>query len=287
MRSIEEQEHRASVEAVRRRREERLRDPEGWLSLVGLHWLHEGDNRFGTDPAGEIPLAAQSGPLPALAGRITVNQGRVTASAEPGAGVTVAEGPLPDGTELVDDSEDDPTVLALGSLRFYLVRRGERLGIRVKDGAAPAIKAFDGLDYFPIDPRWRLDARLEAAPPGTTIPIPDILGDINAEDSPGVVSFDFDGQVHQLKALEAQPGHLWLIFGDATNGNETYGGGRFLVTGPVQPDDTVEVDFNLTYSPPCVFSPYATCPLPPEGNRLPMRIEAGEKMYRGGHEAPD
>jgi uncharacterized protein len=284
--SIEEQGHRASVEAVRRRREQRLRDPEGWLSLVGLHWLHEGENRFGTDPAGEIPLAAQAGPLPALAGRITVNQGRVTASAEPGGGVTVAEGPLPDGTELVDDSEDDPTVLALGSLRFYLVRRGERLGIRVKDGAAPAIKAFDGLDYFPIDPKWRLDARLEAAPPRTTIPVPDILGDINSEDSPGDVAFELDGVVHRLKALEAQPGHLWLIFGDATNGEETYGGGRFLVTGPVQPDDSVELDFNLTYNPPCVFSAYATCPLPPEGNRLPMRIEAGEKMYRGGQEAP-
>ncbi len=280
------EEHRASIEAVRRRREQRLRDPEGWLSLVGLHWLHEGENRFGTDPANEVTLAAQSGQLPALAGRLTVNEGHVTASAEPGAGVTVAEGPLADGTELVDDSEDHPTVLALGSLRFYLVRRGERLGIRVKDGAAPAIKAFNGLDYFPIDPKWRLDARLEAAPPGTTILVPGILGDINAEDSPGVVSFEFDGQVYKLKALEAQPGHLWLIFGDETNGNETYGGGRFLVTGPVQPDDSLEVDFNLTYSPPCAFSSYATCPLPPEGNRLPLRIEGGEKMYGPGQRPP-
>jgi uncharacterized protein (DUF1684 family) len=281
--SIEAQEHRASVEAVRQRREERLRDPEGWLSLVGLHWLHEGENRFGTDPAGEIPLAAQSGPLPALAGRITVNQGRVTASADPGGGVTVAESPLPDGTELVDDSEDDPTVLALGSLRFYLVRRGERLGIRIKDRAAPAIAAFGGLDYFPINPGWRLEARLEPALPGTTIPVPDILGDVNPDDSPGVVAFAIDGEVHRLNALEAQPGHLWLIFADSTNGEETYGGGRFLVTGPVQPDDSVELDFNLTYNPPCVFSAYATCPLPPEGNRLPMRIEAGEKMYGPGN----
>jgi uncharacterized protein (DUF1684 family) len=285
--SIEEQEHRASVEAVRRRREERLRDPEGWLSLVGLHWLHEGENRFGTDPAGEIPLAAQAGPLPALAGRITVNQGRATASAEPGAGVTVVDGPLPDGLELVDDTADEPTVLALGSLRFYLVRRGERLGIRVKDRAAPAIAAFGGLDYFPIDPRWQLAARLEPASPGTTIPVPDVLGDVDADDSPGDVAFELDGGIHRLHALEAQPGHLWLIFADATNGDETYGGGRFLVTGPLQPDNSVELDFNLTYNPPCVFSPYATCPLPPEGNRLALRVEAGEKMYRGDHEAPD
>lgn len=285
--SIEEQEHRASVEAVRQRREERLRDPEGWLSLVGLHWLHEGENRFGSDPANEVHLAAQSGAVPALAGLITVTEGRATATAEPSSGVTVVDGPLLDGLELVDDTADEPTVLALGSLRFYLLRRGERLGIRVKDREAPAIAAFGGLDYFPIDPVWRLAARLEPAPPGTTIPVPDILGDVIADDSPGVVAFALDGEVHRLKALEAQPGHLWLIFGDATNGEETYGGGRFLVTGPVQPDDSVDLDFNLTYSPPCVFSPYATCPLPPEGNRLPMRIEAGEKMYRTGHEAPD
>jgi uncharacterized protein len=272
-------EHRAAVETVRRRREERLRDPEGWLTLVGLHWLHEGENRFGSDPASEIPLAAQSGQLPALAGRITVNEERVTASAEPGAGVTVAEGPLPDGTELIDDSEDDPTVLALGSLRFYLVRRGERLGIRVKDGVAPAIKAFNGLDYFPIDPRWRLKARLEPSSPGTVIAVPDVLGDVTPDASPGVVAFELDGQIQRLKALEAQPGHLWLVFADETNGTETYGGGRFVVTGPIQPDNSVELDFNLTYNPPCVFSPFATCPLPPDGNRLPMRIEAGEKMY--------
>jgi len=282
--SIEE--HRAAVEAVRRRRDQRLRDPEGWLSLVGLHWLHEGENRFGSDPASEVPLVAPSAALQALAGRITVNEGHVTASAEPGVGVTVARDPVPEGLELVDDADEEPTVLALGSLRFYLVRRGERLAIRVKDRAAPAVKAFQGLDYFPIDPRWRLDARLEPAPPGTTIPVPDVLGDVVADASPGVVAFTLDGEVRRLKALEAQPGHLWLIFGDATNGEETYTAGRFLVTGPVQPDNSLEVDFNLTYNPPCVFSSYATCPLPPEGNRLPLRIEAGEKMYRPGQPAP-
>ena len=274
------EEHRAAVEAVRRRREQRLRDPEGWLSLVGLHWLHEGVNRFGSDPASEVPLVAQSGALPALAGRITVNEGHVTASAEPGAGVTVAGDPLPEGLDLKDDADDEPTVLALGSLRFYLVRRGERRAIRVKDRAAPAVKAFEGLDYFPIDPQWRLEARLEPAAPGTTIPVPDVLGDVVADASPGIVAFEVDGEVHRLKALEAQPGHVWLIFGDATNGEETYGAGRFLVTGPVQPDNSLEVDFNLTYNPPCVFSSYATCPLPPEGNDLPMRVAAGEMMYR-------
>ena len=102
---------------------------------------------------------------------------------------------------------------------------------------------------------------------------------MNAEPTPGVVELDIGGRAHRLAALESEAGRLWLVFGDETNGTETYGGGRFLVTGPVQPDGSVEVDFNLAYNPPCVFSPYATCPLPPDGNRLPVRIEAGERAF--------
>jgi uncharacterized protein (DUF1684 family) len=163
-----------------------------------------------------------------------------------------------------------------------LIRRGSgRMALRVKDTAVPALREFKGLDYFPIDPAWRVPGRLHPAEPGTTMAVPDIVGDVLAEATPGVVALELGGAAHRLHALEAQPGHLWLVFGDATNGGETYGGGRFLVTGPVQPDNSVDVDFNLAYNPPCVFSPYATCPLPPDGNRLPVRIEAGERMWRG------
>jgi uncharacterized protein (DUF1684 family) len=94
------------------------------------------------------------------------------------------------------------------------------------------------------------------------------------------VELAIDGGTYRLAALESRPGHLWLVFGDATNGSETYGGGRFLVTGEVGPDDSVEVDFNVAYNPPCVFSPYATCPLPPPGNRLPIRVDAGEMVWQ-------
>ncbi len=96
-----------------------------------------------------------------------------------------------------------------------------------------------------------------------------------------MVELVIDGQVRRLACARGGSGRLWLVFGDETNGGETYGGGRFLVTGPVQPDGRVEVDFNLAYNPPCVFSPYATCPLPPDGNRLPLRIEAGERAFPG------
>jgi len=267
---------------VRARREASLRDPMGWLSLVGLHWLTEGEQTFGSDPGNPVVLRAAQGNVRATAGSLEVRGERVLLHPSDPA-LTIEGTPPADGLELADDaSEGEPTTLELGSLRAYLIRRGSgRMALRVKDTAALALREFNGLDYFPIDPALRVIGRLHPAEPGTTLAVPDIVGDVLAETTPGVVAFELGGGSHRLHALEAQPGHLWLVFGDATNGAETYGGGRFLVTGPVQPDNSVEVDFNLAYNPPCVFSPYATCPLPPNGNRLAVRIEAGERMWRG------
>ena len=272
--------HRAGVEQVRARREASLRDSMGWLSLVGLHWLAPGEQRFGSDPGNAIALEAADGAVPGVAGSLRVADGEVTVHpSDPS--LTIGGAPVPEGTVLDDDqAEEGATVLELSSLRAYVIRRGEgRLALRVKDVAAPALREFRGLDYFSIDPAWRVTGRLLPAEPGATLSVPDIVGDVVAEPTPGVVAFELEGSAYRLHALEAQPGHLWLIFGDETNGEETYGGGRFLVTGPVQPDDSVEVDFNLAYNPPCVFSAFATCPLPPEGNRLAARVEAGERMW--------
>ena len=174
-----------------------------------------------------------------------------------------------------------PTVIGLGSLRMHLIRRGannERLGLRVRDAQAPALAEFRGIPYFPLDPAWRVKGCLERATEPRTIAVPDVLGDILPTPSPGDVVLPLPGGEQRLHALEEEDDTLWLIFGDATNGTETYAGGRFLVTGPVQADGSVEVDFNRAYNMPCVFSPYATCPLPPAGNRLPIRIPAGEKL---------
>ena len=271
--------HRAAVEAVRLDRVTRLRDPMSWLTLVGLHWLHEGSQTFGSAPSDDVILRAAEGEVPPLAGTIQVLNGRVTV--EPADdGLRIDGAPVVPGTELADDESDEPTVLELASLRIVLIRRGHgRVGLRVRDVAAPVLRTWPGLPFFPIDPAWRLTGLLVRSAPGTTMPVPDVLGDVNDEPSPGVVELEIGGAVHRLAALESRPGHLWLVFGDATNGHETYGGGRFLVTGEVQPDDRVEVDFNVAYNPPCVFSPYATCPLPPPGNRLPVRIEAGERVW--------
>ena len=247
--------HRAAVEQERAAREVRLRDPMGWLSLVGLHWLQPGRQRFGSSADNEIVLRAEEGGVPPVAGTLEVIGGLVLVHPEPGAALTVDGQRVADALELADDEADTPTMLELASLRLVLIRRGgERVGLRVRDTSAPVLRAFEGLDYFDIDPGWRLTGRLLRCSPDATIPVPDVLGNVIDERSPGVVEFEVDGRTHRLDALEAGPNSLALLFVDQTSGRETYGGGRFLVTGTVQEDDTVEVDFNVAYNPPCVFS---------------------------------
>jgi hypothetical protein len=150
----------------------------------------------------------------------------------------------------------------------------------VRDTAASTPRAFTGLEHFPVDPRFRVTARLVPATPGTTLAIASIVGDVADEPMAGTLEFEIDGRPLRLVAMLNDDGSLALPFLDATSGVETYGGGRYLDAAAPGPDGDVEVDFNMAYSPPCVFSPYATCPMPPAANRLPVRVEAGEKAWR-------
>lgn len=269
--------HEAAVWAERERRLEGLRDPEGWLSLVGLAWLHDGDNRVGADSNADVVLPGAN--VPALVGTVVVRDGAASFAPASGAGVT-HEGKLLTGAlALVDDVDGEPTILTVGMLRFHLIRRGDQLGIRVRDRAAPALATFRGLEYFPIDPSWRITARFERAS-GRTIIVPDVIGMVIDEPSPGSVVFERDGVEIRLDALRgSDDGSLFLVFGDATNGAETCPGGRFLYTDAPSADGSVVVDFNLAYNPPCAFSAFATCPLPWAQNRLTVRIDAGERAY--------
>ena len=271
------EEHAAQVAAWRAARDARLRSPDGWLALVGLHWLVPGENHIGAHPANQVVLHGHE--IPPRIGSLWVEEGGVRLV--PHAGVEVLHAGKPIGEMVLEDDLDEhPTVLELGTLRFHLIRRGERLGVRVRDAAAPALGRFRGMESFPTDPTWRLVARLEAAAPGASLEIVDITGARSRDATPGAVAFEREGARWRIDALPGgEDGSLWLIFGDATNGTDTYAGGRFLYTEPPAADGSVVVDFNLAYNPPCVFSPYATCPLPPAQNRLPLRIEAGERSY--------
>ena len=261
------------VDAWRRERYRRLREPMSWLTLVGLGWLGPGESRVGSSPDAEVRLPSG----PPLAGRLIRHGAEVTAS---GTGLTHGGREVSD-FRLVSDVDapegEEPTILEVGRLRMVLIRRGERLGLRIWDTAAPARRDFTGIPHYPVDPAWRIDARLEPGGEDETFSVPDVLGDVEDEPLAGTVVFVRDGATHRIKAMDGGEGILWLVFGDATNGETTYGGGRFLYTDPPTPDGSVIVDFNRAYNPPCVFSPYATCPLPPEENRLPIRIEAGER----------
>ena len=266
-------EHREAVEAWRTQRYERLRSEIGWLSLAGLGWLKPGVNRIGSAIDADVVLPGG----PPLAGTVTVVEGHATAD-----GAFISDGEPVHDRELTSDAAGEPTLLEVGQLRLCLIERAGRLAIRTWDTSSAARREFDGIDHWPVDPAWRLDARLERTP-GRTIEVPDVFSGTEPEPSPGDVAFEVGGRTHRLQALPGgDAGELWLIFGDATNGNETYGGGRYLYTEAPDADGAVVVDFNRAYNPPCVFTHYATCALQWPANRLPIRIEAGEKAWRGG-----
>lgn len=271
--------YRREIEGWRAARDASLRDPNGWLTLVGLFWLDEGDNRFGSDPKGRVVLPA--GKAPAVAGILIRHGQTVTLRAELGSGVECEGKPVTERS-LEPDAKGQPVVLHLGSLSFFVILRGDRVGVRVKDSQSPALAAFRGLASFPVDPSWRVVARFEHHPQPKTIPITNVLGMTDNEPSPGTVVFEQGGKTYSLDALDNGDGTLMLVFADPTNGRETYGAGRFLDTDPPQ-DGKVVVDFNKAYNPPCAFTAFATCPLPPRQNRLPVAVNAGEKKYGEGH----
>ena len=267
--------YRAEIGAFRARRDAGLRSPAGWLTVVGLSWLSEGENAVGSSRQSAVALP--EGKAPATLGSIRLEKGVAAFTAAPGVEVT-SDGGAVTSVVLDPDTAGKPTTLQHGPLSFFLIERGGRLGVRVKDRESEALKGFRGVERFPLDPAWRFVARFVKHEASTRLAVPSVLGTTDQEESPGYVLFEAGGKSHRLDALPEGEG-LFLVFGDETNAKETYGGGRFLYTPKPSPDGTVVVDFNRATNPPCVFTPFATCPLPPAGNRLALRVAAGEKTY--------
>ena len=267
----------AETSAWQHKRISNLTSEDGWLSLVGLFWLREGDNTFGSAPENDFVFPAGT---PARIGTLTRHGTQVTVQAEHGVELTRDGKPFSGGA--VGDSEKSADVLGLGSLRFYLIRRGEHLGLRVKDPHAPALRNFHPIATWPVNAAWRIEARFEPSPTPRKISIPTVLGTVEEADSPGTLVFQLNGEEHRLDpVLEPESNQLFIVFADQTNRTDSYGAGRFLSADMPQ-GGRVVLDFNRAYNPPCAFSPYATCPLPPPQNRLKLRVEAGEKRY-GDH----
>jgi len=267
--------HKKEVEEWRAHRFARLKADDGWLTLVGLFWLQDGDNSFGTDPSNKVVFPKG----PAKAGVFKLQNGVVTLAPDPASAITSNGKPVT-SMALTPDTKENPTVLDMGSLRFLVIERMGKLGIRLKDRDNPLRAKFHGIDSFPVDEKWRIAGKFEPYNPEKKIPIPNILNMVEDTPSPGALVFKVNGKEYRLDAV-LEPGETdyFIIFGDQTNGKETYGAGRFLYVTAAGPDGKIVIDFNKAYNPPCVFSHYATCPLPPKQNKLAVRIEAGEKKF--------
>jgi uncharacterized protein (DUF1684 family) len=250
-----------SIRAWQNDRDARLRSPDGWLTLVGLFWLKPGENSVGSDPSNNIVLPK---PVPARFGVIWLKGDRVSFTNTAGK------------TTPLSYDEDHPDVVRSGTVSFYVIKRGDRFAIRAKDTDSPALKNFKGMQYFPINPELHfLNARFVAD--ARKIPILNIVGQTENEDSPGYVEFSYRGQTFRLRPIY-EGDTLFFLFKDPTNKTQTYPAGRMLNT-PLPKDGKVDLDFNRAYNPPCTFTPYATCPLPPKENMLSFPVEAGELRY--------
>jgi uncharacterized protein len=261
-----------NIERWRQQMEAGLRADDGWLTLAGLFWLHEGSNSFGADPMSEIVLPA--GTAPQHAGVFELRDGVVMLRAVEDTGVTVNDVPT-STARLRSDADGGPDRVGLGSLTLLVIRRGARIGVRVKDSQSPVRAAFGGRYWFAPDESYRIQAAFVPYDPPRLLPVTNILGDVDDTPSPGYALFTLDGQEYRLDAL-LDPNGLAFYFCDLTNANTTYPAGRYLKTALPQ-EGAVTLDFNRAYNPPCAFTAFATCTLPPPQNRLPLRIEAGEQ----------
>jgi uncharacterized protein len=268
------------IDAWRRQREAELRAPDGWLSLTGLYLLADGSHTVGSDVASDVVLPANA---PSRLGDIAFHAGEAL--------LTVTTDTMTDAAVLVDGEQKRlvrlvdntggrrPTLVTVGTVSFFIHRFGNQHAVRVKDNANPAIHAFAGRRWFPIQPQYRIKGIFTFFIDPQAIRIGTVLNTDSIYRSIGAIDFELEGRKLQLLASAGgAPGQLFIVFRDATAGEETYSAARFL-SADVAPDGSVDLDFNKAYNPPCAFTPYATCPLPPRENILPVRIAAGE-LYR-------
>lgn len=273
---VDQANYRAQVEKWRKHREENLKSENGWLTVAGLFWLKEGENTVGTGRENNFVLPPSS--APEKVGSFEFHGGKTIFHSAPGVEVTV-DGKTASIASLATDSTGSPDILRIRNLSMFVIQRGSRFGIRLKDKDSEARRNFTGTHSFPVAEEYRVTTKFVPYTPPKKITIPNILGDEEQEASPGYVEFTLKGQQLRLDPVSEDHG-LFFIFKDLTAGKETYPSGRFLYADMPQNGETI-LDFNQAVDPPCAFTPYATCPLPPPQNYLPIRIEAGE--FRYGH----
>ena len=267
-----------AIEAERVARETRLRSDDGWLAVAGLYWLAPGASTFGADRANDVILPA--GSAPPRAGRFILTGDSVRVEIEPGVEVTLGGRPVTSAA-LRSDADGPSDVLVLRDLRLSVIKRTKGYAIRLRDLNAPARREFGGLAHYQVDASWRITARFVPYDPPKRVPIPSVIGTVDTLSAPGYVEFEREGRTHRLDPASESAGEdLFFIFKDATSGDTTYPPGRFLYADPPV-DGVVILDFNRAVNPPCAYTAFATCPLPPPQNALAVAVTAGEKMVPG------
>lgn len=254
-----------------------LKEEDSWLSVAGLYSLEEGVQSFGSDSSNDIIFPAKA---PSKIGTITKEDSLFSVEIEEDISVIHDSADI-SAIELNPDSGGEASVLKNGSFFWYIIERRGTYYIRLKDRNHPNLLAFDGIERFPVSRDWRVKATFNEFEEAKTISIPDVLGQVYEDSLYGHLEFSIDGEQYSLAPLghPEKDEEFFIILGDLTNGESTYGGGRYLYIPTPDKDGITYIDFNKTYNPPCVFTEYATCPLPPSQNRLDVTITAGEKMY--------
>ena len=263
---------------------QRLLAPNGYLNQIGLYWLDDGTYTIGSGADADLRLpdsaATEIGVL-----EVGTDGVRMTVTD----GVEVLNGNNEPVTSILmsDDTTPDPVQLAHGSIAWTVIKRDDRLGVRVRDFEHPFVEGFGPLPYFPVDPSLRVSGTLKRYEVPRIANVGTVIEGLGYHpESPGIVEFEVGGQAYALEAY-ASGERLFFVFGDATNRDDTYGAGRFLYAESPGADGRTILDFNMSYSPPCAFNDFSTCPVASPRNRLPIRIEAGEKYDTALHYSAD
>lgn len=263
------------IEQWKQKRIKSLKSEKGWLNLAGLFWLEQGSNSFGTSVKNKIVFP--TGSLPENAGNMILKNGVVTLVNAKGVNIKVNNEIVEKRIIFSTDSIKTPDV-SYGAYHWTIIKREDKIGIRLRNFKSEQVKNFNGTPRFATDSLWRFNAILKEPIVPTSIPITNVLGQTIQMKLLGKLIFSLHGEVISLDAVEEE-NQLFIIFGDATNGKETYGAGRFLYADKPDASGKTVIDFNKAYNPPCAFTPFATCPLPPKQNILAIAITAGEKSY--------
>lgn len=269
------------IERFRQERDAKLKADDGWLTVCGLAWLRPGETKVGSDPGNDVLLPAHA---PAMVGVLSLDGDKVSFRAAPGVSLMRNGKPFESGEIHSDADGATPDTLAVGDVRLILLKRGERLALRIKDNRSPIRANFNGLRWYPASEEWRIVAKFVPFDTPKRLTFDTIVGEPSTHESPGYVTFERGGNTYRLQPVREKDGSFWFVFRDRTSGRTTHGGARQLTTDPPKGDEVV-LDFNKAVNLPCAYIPYATCPLAPPQNRLTLAVEAGEKTYEAAKPA--